>query len=173
MPTRRTPPNVTPYTPPTADQFARHPRQCRDRGTGAERTLRPCRTRSGRKPSSKAWGNSAAGEFAPLNRIGDLEGAKLRERRGAPARRVQGGLQCLCRTGLERGIASPAAHEWSGPALHIVVQRAGKPRRGQYGLYAAPDALGRAIEALEASRQARISRRNICPISSAGAGRGR
>ena len=93
----------------------------RDRRAGRSTSASPRPSPTWSRRSSRASAQFAAGECAPLNRIGDTEGAKLVERRGDAARRLRRGLPRLCRAGLERdrrarGIRRPGPAVQRSPA---------------------------------------------------------
>ena len=103
---------MTPFTPPTADQLLAirvnagiEELAASERFAHAEPDLV--------EAIVEGVGQFAAGEFAPLNRIGDLEGAKL-ENGGV---RLPDGFDAAYRAYVEQGwnaIASPAAHGGQG-----------------------------------------------------------
>jgi len=105
-------PNVTPYTPPTADQLL-----AIRVNAGIEELAQSERFAHAEPDLVEAIvegvGQFAAGEFAPLNRIGDLEGAKLEN----GVVRLPDGFREAYNAYVEQGwnaIASPAAHGGQG-----------------------------------------------------------
>ena len=105
-------PEVTPFTPPTADQLL-----AIRVNAGIDELARTDRFAHAEPDLVEAIvegvGQFAAGEFAPLNRKGDLEGAKLEN----GVVRLPEGFEAAYKAYVEQGwnaIASPAAHGGQG-----------------------------------------------------------
>lgn len=103
---------MTPFTPPTADQLL-----AIRVNAGIEELAQTERFAHAESDLVEAIvagvGQFAAGEFAPLNRVGDLEGAKLEN----GVVRLPEGFDAAYRAYVEQGwnsIASPAAHGGQG-----------------------------------------------------------
>ena len=109
---RKDAPEVTPFTPPTADQLL-----AIRVNAGIDELAQTERFAHAEPDLVEAIvegvGQFAAGEFAPLNRVGDLEGARLENGRV----RLPDGFEAAYRAYVEQGwnaIASPAAHGGQG-----------------------------------------------------------
>jgi alkylation response protein AidB-like acyl-CoA dehydrogenase len=109
---RKEAPEVTPFTPPTADQLL-----AIRVNAGIDELAKTERFAHAEPDLVEAIvagvGQFAAGEFAPLNRIGDLEGARLENGRV----RLPEGFAAAYHAYVEQGwnaIASPAAHGGQG-----------------------------------------------------------
>ncbi|TAD82766.1 MAG: acyl-CoA dehydrogenase, partial [Sphingomonadales bacterium] len=103
---------MTPFTPPTADQLL-----AIRVNAGIDELARTERFAHAEPDLVEAIvegvGQFAAGEFAPLNRVGDLEGARLEN----GLVRLPDGFEAAYHAYVEQGwnaIASPAAHGGQG-----------------------------------------------------------
>jgi alkylation response protein AidB-like acyl-CoA dehydrogenase len=142
--------HVTPYTPPTADQLL-----AIRVNAGIDELAQSERFAHAEPDLIEAIvegvGQFAAGEFAPLNRIGDLEGAKLEN----GVVRLPDGFNAAYRAYVEQGwnaIASPVEHGGQGLPFTLscnVLENLG--------------AANMAFTLLPIITAARISRRCICP----------